>query len=338
MPDPADCPTEQQWADFLAGQLPPSESASVRVHLDACSRCTQLVDRLRAGCRSTDTDLPPAPAVETPLLPGMDEAAEIDDYSSREEKFDASVLQPSDNPQALGRLGKYEVLAVLGCGGMGVVLRGTDTQLCRPVAVKLLNRQLASKATARRRFLREARAAAAINHPNVVTIYAVEEYRDTPVIVMELVVGSTLRECIHRARRLDPMEVLRISSQVAAGLAAAHAQGVIHRDVKPGNILLEDKVGRVKLTDFGVARAALDNVDITTHGVVVGTPAYMAPEQVRGEKIDARADLFALGCVMYAMFTARSPFHDPGRNRRHGGGAARRTGVRYLALLGPGLG
>jgi hypothetical protein len=143
----------------------------------------------------------------------------------------------------------------------------------------------------------------------VVTIFAVEEYRDTPIIVMELVAGCTLRECIRRARQLDPIEALRISSQVAAGLAAAHAQGVIHRDVKPGNILLEDKLGRVKLTDFGVARAALDNVDLTTQGVVVGTPAYMAPEQVRGEKVDVRADLFALGCVMYSMFTGRSPFH-----------------------------
>ena len=255
---------------------------------------------------------PTARAVETPRSPLPLQEQETDEFVLEEKPFDASLLEPSENKDALGRLGKYELLAVVGRGGMGVVLRGTDTQLCRPVAIKLLNRALSSSDTARRRFLRQARAAAAINHPHVVTIYAVEEFRGTPLIVMEFVPGCTLRERIQRAGRLPPLEVLRISTQVAAGLAAAHAQGVIHRDVKPGNIMIEEPLDRAKLTDFGVARAAADQVELTARGAAVGTPAYMAPEQVRGEKIDARADLFGLGCVIYAMCVGHSPFH--GRN------------------------
>ena len=226
---------------------------------------------------------PTAQPVETPRNPSPPQEQETDEFVLEEKPFDASLLEPSDNKDALGRLGKYELLAVLGRGGMGVVLRGTDTQLCRPVAIKLLNRELSSSDTARRRFLREARAAAAINHPHVVTIFAVEEFRGTPLIVMEFVPGCTLRERIQRAGRLPPLEVLRISTQVASGLAAAHAQGVIHRDVKPGNILIEEPLDRAKLTDFGLARAAADQVELTARGAAVGTPAYMAPEQVRGE-------------------------------------------------------
>ncbi len=306
---PSECPTDQQLLDYAAGHLPAAAAESLRQHLSQCTRCFQTVTRFRAD--PTDGEIVVDEA-ETPLFPAATEDHPADGARVNDEKFDATVLEPSDNREALGRFGKYDVLGVLGSGGMGVVLRGLDTQLCRPVAIKLLNRVLSSSAVARQRFMREARAAAAINHTNVVTIYAVEEYRNTPVIVMELVSGGTLRDRIQKAGRLEPFEVLRISTQVAAGLAAAHAQGVIHRDVKPGNILLEEQLERTKLTDFGVARAALDQVDLTSHGMAVGTPAYMAPEQVRGEKIDARADLFGLGCVMYAMFVGHSPFH--GRN------------------------
>ncbi len=157
--------------------------------------------------------------------------------------------------------------------------------------------------------MREARAAAAINHPNVVTIHAIEEHDGMPFIVMELVAGKSLREWIRDTPRREFMDILRIGAQIAQGLAAAHAQGVIHRDVKPANIMLEGGVPRVKITDFGLARVAIDNVELTSRQIMVGTPAYMAPEQFRGDEIDARTDVFALGCVLYAMCAGHSPFH-----------------------------
>jgi WD40 repeat protein len=170
-----------------------------------------------------------------------------------------------------------------------------------------LRQSLASNVLARQRFLREAQAAAAVTHDHVVAIHAVDEAAGVPFIVMEYIVGLSLEERIKKTGALKVQEVLRIGMQAASGLAAAHAQGLVHRDVKPSNILLENGVERVKLTDFGLARAA-DDAQITQTGVVAGTPEYMSPEQAAGMKLDQRSDLFSLGCVLYAMCTGRSPF------------------------------
>ena len=222
--------------------------------------------------------------------------------------LDLSIFDPPRIASSLGRLGKYDVIEVVGHGGMGIVVRGLDPDLGRTVAIKVLNRTLAASATARRRFLREGKAAAAVSHPNVLTIHSVEEHRGTPFLVMEFVAGKSLKEYIAARGKLEPQETLRLGAQIAQGLAAAHAQGVIHRDVKPGNVMLHDGATRVRLTDFGLARVTFDLAELTSAGAAVGTPAYMAPEQVRGEQVDARADLFSLGCVFYAMLTGRSPF------------------------------
>jgi len=216
-------------------------------------------------------------------------------------------LSPSDQPQSLGRLGTYEIARVIGRGGMGVVLEGRDTRLDRIVAVKFLAPQLAANAAARQRFLREAKAAAAVRDEQVVTIYAVEEKEGLPYLVMELIAGMSLQERIDRDGPLAVHEILRIGMQTAAGLAAAHVQGLIHRDIKPANILLENGVERVKITDFGLARAAAD-ASVSQSGIVAGTPQYMSPEQARGEVLDQRSDLFSLGSVLYAMCTGRAPF------------------------------
>jgi WD40 repeat protein len=220
---------------------------------------------------------------------------------------DLGFLAPSDQPSSLGRLGSYEITRVIGRGGMGIVLEGRDTRLDRVVAVKVLAPQLAVGAAARQRFLREARAAAAVRDEHVVTIYAVEEANGLPYLVMELIAGMSLQERIDRDGTLELKEILRIGVQAARGLAAAHGQGLIHRDVKPANILLENGVERVKLTDFGLARVA-DDASITQSGIIAGTPQYMAPEQARGESVDHRTDLFSLGSVLYAMCTGRPPF------------------------------
>ena len=175
------------------------------------------------------------------------------------------------------------------------------------MAIKLLTPALCHGATARRRFAREARAVAAVGHEHIVAIHAVDEFRGLPYLVMQYVPGRSLQERIDASGPLEVREILRIGTQAARALAAAHAQGVVHRDIKPANILLENCIERVKLTDFGLARA-IDDASLTQSGLIAGTPQYMAPEQARGETVDARADLFALGGALYAMAAGRSPF------------------------------
>ncbi|HEX7446894.1 MAG TPA: serine/threonine-protein kinase [Pirellulales bacterium] len=216
-------------------------------------------------------------------------------------------LAPSDDAAFLGRLGPYQVSDVIGAGGFGVVLKAFDPALNRFVAVKVLAPHLAASGAARRRFAREAQAAAAVVHDHVVAIHAVAENDGLPYLVMPYIAGCSLQERLDRQGPLELKELLRIGMQVAAGLAAAHAQGLVHRDVKPANILLENGVERVKITDFGLART-IDDASQTQSGVVAGTPQYMAPEQARGEPADHRSDLFSLGSVLYAMATGRSPF------------------------------
>jgi hypothetical protein len=227
--------------------------------------------------------------------------------NSEEWKLALAILQPSTKPGSLGRLGHHEVLEVLGQGGFGLVVRVFDELLQRVVAVKLLSPQLATTSPARKRFLREARAAARVRHENVVQIHAVEE-KPLPYLVMEYIPGRTLQQMIDETGPLEVPDVLYIGAQIARGLAAAHHEGLIHRDIKPGNILLESRVGnKVKITDFGLARAA-DDASVSQSGVISGTPLYMAPEQARGEPLDHRADLFSFGSVLYTMVSGRPPF------------------------------
>lgn len=218
-----------------------------------------------------------------------------------------SFLSRSDKPGSIGRLGTYEVYEVIGRGGMGIVLRGLDPKLNRIVAIKVLAPEFAANAMARKRFLREAQAAAAVSHDHVVTIHAVDDDIAVPFLVMECVIGQSLQQKIDRVGALRLTEILRIGMQIALGLAAAHKQGLIHRDIKPANILLENGVERVKITDFGLARAT-DDVGMTQSGVIAGTPQYMSPEQAMGEPIDQRSDLFSLGGVLYTMCTGRPAF------------------------------
>jgi serine/threonine protein kinase len=217
------------------------------------------------------------------------------------------LLGPPSHPEMLGRLGRYEVERLIGAGGMGIVFKAFDTELNRPVAIKVLAPHLAGSGAARQRFAREARAAAAVVHEHVVAIHNVETEAASPFLVMQYVAGESLQGRLDRQGPLAIKEILRIAHQTAAGLAAAHAQGLVHRDVKPSNILLEEGVERALLTDFGLARAA-DDASLTHTGYLPGTPHYMSPEQARGEAIDARSDLFSLGSVMYAMCTGRPPF------------------------------
>ena len=187
------------------------------------------------------------------------------------------------------------------------MLRAFDEKLHRMVAIKVLSAELASTSPARKRFLREARSAAAIRHDNIVAIHAVEE-EPIPYLVMEYIPGKTLQQFLDAHGPLDVTDTLRLSQQMASGLAAAHAQGLIHRDIKPSNILLEDGIQRkVKISDFGLARAA-DDASMTQSGTIAGTPLYMSPEQAHSNRIDQRSDLFSFGSVLYQMVSGRPPF------------------------------
>jgi serine/threonine protein kinase len=219
-------------------------------------------------------------------------------------------LGPSTRPGALGRLAHYDVLEVLGTGGFGIVLKAFDEKLERIVAIKLLHPELSATSPPRKRFLREARLAAAVRDDHIVAIHAVEE-TPLPYIVMEFIPGWTLQQYTDDHGPLDVADALRIGRQIASGLAAAHAGGLIHRDVKPANILLESAPDRrARLTDFGLARAT-DDATLTQSGVVAGTPLFMAPEQAKGLPLDQRADLFSLGSLLYVMLTGRPPFRAP---------------------------
>jgi WD40 repeat protein len=219
-------------------------------------------------------------------------------------------LAPPKAPGSLGRLGHYEAMDVVGKGGMGVVLRAFDEKLHRVVAIKVLAAHLSNSATARQRFVREARAAAAVSHENVIAIHAVEDDGPVPFIVMQFVSGQTLQQKLDRTGPPPLREVLRIGLQIAEGLAAAHKQGLIHRDIKPANILLENGIERVRITDFGLARAT-DDASLTQSGMIAGTPQYMSPEQAECKPVDQRSDLFSLGGVLYTLCTGHAPFRGP---------------------------
>lgn len=225
-------------------------------------------------------------------------------------------LAPPLERDEIGRLGDYRVLGVLGRGGMGLVLHAENTKLQRPVALKVMKPDMVADGENRERFLREARAAAAVKHDHVIDIYHVNEVNGVPFLEMPLLQGEPLDKRLQQrpGTPLPLVDVLRIGREVAEGLAAAHAMALIHRDIKPGNIWLESSakpgaLDRVKLLDFGLARFNRDEAPLTCPGAVMGTPAYMAPEQARGQEIDARADLFSLGCVLYEMATGRRPFN-----------------------------
>ena len=218
---------------------------------------------------------------------------------------------PSSTPSLAsdGRVlaGRYRLEEKLASGGMAEVWAATDEILARKVAVKLLHRHLAADDSFVERFRREAVAAARLAHPAIVSIYDTCTDDGDEAIVMELVDGDTLRDCLAAQGPLEPPRAVDVVAQVADALAFAHRAGVVHRDVKPGNILMCDD-GRVLVTDFGIAKAAEETNDLTATGAIVGTAKYLAPEQVEGGTVDARADVYALGVVLYELLTGRAPF------------------------------
>ncbi len=312
------CPTSRELEDYLAGEPHADAGGELDTHLQRCNRCRQVLDRLtdEPELGQWAREIAPAEGGESDG-PGLARLLELGAKLSTEWELaegraaqppTLEFLGPPRHAGDLGTLGPYRVLELLGHGGMGIVLRGRDEVLDRVVALKVLSPALAHGRD-RIRFVREARAAAQVRHDHVVEVHAVANPADgLPYIVMEYLAGPTLAQAIRRAGRLGPREAASAAMQVAEGLAAAHAAGLVHRDIKPSNVMLDPAKGRTKITDFGLARPAGESSDVTQQGLAVGTPAYMSPEQARGEAVDARSDIYSLGATLYEAITGEPPF------------------------------
>jgi serine/threonine protein kinase len=344
---PLECPQGECLESLTAHDVAEDQLEEWERHLNQCTACrarldgaAQWDDRLaRLGRQVGD----PTTAAADPHLARIREHLHglmVLDGATPVAPEELFFLEPCDRPELLGTLGDYEVLEVIGQGGMGVVLKAFDPALHRLVAIKVLSPVLAGSPTARKRFTREARAAAAVSHDHIVTVYGVDEVNGLPFLVMQYVAGESLQARLERSAPLELAEVVRIGQQAAAGLAAAHARGLIHRDIKPANIVVvsggvvsgewpaspgvatpgltthhspteslttHHAPLTIKITDFGLARM-IDDVGLTQDGVVAGTPEYMAPEQAHGEPVDHRSDLFSLGGTLHALCTGYPPF------------------------------
>lgn len=297
----------------------PTETPHVKIetHVASCDVCQEKLLKIaadeswRAEFCSSIIDLEQEQQAfgetNTHVL-GSRQPADVNEFDRKtiDQMLD-EILQPGSHPETLGRLGRYEVEKVIGFGGMGIVLRGFDRELHRPVAIKVISPRLVNNGTAKERFLREAKAAGALLHPNVIAIHDINETNRVPWFVMPLVVGPTLQEVVNENGPLPASEVVRIGKQIAAGLAAAHRQGLVHRDIKPANILVDNQINRIVITDFGLARRETEE-SMTQTGMVAGTLNYMSPEQSRGEDADGRSDLFSLGSLLFFLSTGVTPF------------------------------
>lgn len=323
-----ECPPLSELEKLLRGRCTEARNAALCDHVGACSACQKRLEELAGSSselaerlRECQEESPPQDSAywrainsaeeelrQTILFPSNGSSSS-DNTPHPDSDLKLDFLQPPDKPDQLGKLAQFDIIRVVGRGGMGVVLHAFDPSLARDVAIKVIDPQLANNEVARQRFCREARAAAAVTHDNLVAVHQVNEDEPSglPYLVMQLVNGESLEQRLKRVGKLSIPEVARLGMQAAAGLAAAHAGGLIHRDIKPANILLESPADRVKLTDFGLARAAED-VKLTRTGFVAGSPLYMAPEQARGEEVDPRADLFSLGTVLYEATIGTAPF------------------------------
>jgi WD40 repeat protein len=307
---PTDC-DDGRLRQLLLDELPDQLTTEVVEHVAHCPRCRERLETLAgepawwsevqsslqahaAKLKSSDASVAPA------LPPAAADDAFVADFA-------VDFLVPCSREGTLGSLGDYEIVEIIGRGGMGIVLKGFERELGRYVAVKVMAPHLAASGAARQRFSREAMAAAVIVHPNVMPILTVNATAKLPYLVMPYMACESLQQRIDRDGALGTLEVLRIGVQVARGLAAAHAHGLVHRDIKPHNILLEKSIDRVLLTDFGLARA-VDDASLTRTGVIAGTPQFMSPEQARGDALTCQTDLFSLGSVLYAMAAGRPPF------------------------------
>jgi hypothetical protein len=319
--DPSqDCLSLDTLRRVAEKDLPPSDEEAVVAHLDNCPACRQQLEAIDEdaeaiqGLRRVHSQLSPAGVEKVrarcvSALPGWEARGDYVELTPG-----LRLASPRDK-RFVARLGRFDIVGILGCGGMGFVLEGFDPDLQRPVALKVMKPELSSDRLAADRFLREARCAARLQHPNIVTIHEVSTDEEPWFIVMEYVRGKSLSSVIDCESCLKPVRAARIILEILAALANAHDEGIIHRDVKPSNVLLDGRTKTAKLADFGLARGVHDVMRCTTEGGIVGTAWYIAPEQASGQRpLDGRCDLFSAGVMLFEMLTGVLPF--PGRDPR----------------------
>ncbi|MFK8112973.1 MAG: serine/threonine-protein kinase, partial [Rubripirellula sp.] len=333
------CPDTDSLREILQGDISSGDSEAILQHLLECDRCIKQADeislsdpliqtiRSRPGLEAfgwesdselrksviergmqlgddTLTALDPTLAVDPAGTDG--DSVSTDQATEIRRRLNLDFLAPADHPAELGRLGDFRIVEVLGRGGMGVVFKANDTTLDRIVALKIMVPDLNVTDALKQRFLREAKSMAAVEHGNVVEVYRVGEESGVPYVAMKYLRGQTLRSLVNQKGRLTEREIARIGRETADGLAAVHACGLIHRDLKPDNLWIE-KSGTVKILDFGLA-AADDDMNLTQSGMLVGTPAYMSPEQALSLELDARSDLFSFGSTLYLAACGKPAF------------------------------
>jgi serine/threonine protein kinase len=321
-------PSDDDLRQFLLGNLPPDRADAVQAWLDADPSHAPRLDRLTVrdpltdACSASATRTPIAAAavervaravsalLQTPPPDDTLSGAGADGTTSRPRPPAVGVPVGNASGWPPERLGQFRIVRELGHGGMGYVFEAEDEKLGRRVAVKVLAPELARRPDAAARFLREARAAAAVEHENVVPILHIGEHGDVPYIVMPLLKGESLAERLKREGALPAAEVVRIGRDVAAGLGAAHARGLVHRDVKPANVWL-DAAGRARVLDFGLARLSDGADGMTDPRALLGTPAYLAPEQLDARPVTPQSDLFSLGATLYECATGVKAFDGP---------------------------
>ena len=279
------CLSAERLRQLSRDELSPAELKDVENHVSDCERCMRLLEAPQSDSQWQDEIVP----ILRTHLETTHSSGDHDEREGERESLESilRLLGPTDDPRVMGRISSYEVIGVIGRGGMGVVFKAYEGVLNRFVAIKMLLPHLAASAAARKRFAREGQAAAAVIDDNVLPIYSVAEWQGVPYLVTQYSRGATLQKRIQDQGPLELTEILRIGMQTARGLAAAHAQGLVHRDVKPSNILLDGTVERALLTDFGLARA-VDDASITRTGVIAGSPQFMSPEVMK--RIHPEAD------------------------------------------------
>ena len=318
------CPKPEILIDFLLGKLPSDQQDYTESHIADCEPCgdtirslkiddtlTDLTElawkKLSAGQPSNDQlivdDLIEKMKSVGEYSPGRDTTSHLQEDRAAEVQ---RLLQPSSDDGSLGRVEHYRIQELLGAGSSGVVYRAIDENLQRTVALKILRPSLGP--AARDRFIAEARATAALEHANVVTIYQVGISGPLAYIAMQWMPGQTLEQLLETHQTMPVESVRTLGAQIAKGLSAAHANGLIHRDIKPANIWVDSKTGDAKILDFGLVRVTDEDPQLTCTGLIAGTPCYMSPEQSRGAALDARSDIFSLGCVLYQAMTGQLPF------------------------------
>ena len=322
------CPNDSELSDLLDGNLVDPELSRWAEHLETCVNCQQvasristigtLVDTLRAKSEEMNHIVHQTPQTllerikQIPMLATEPSRVSYSGLTARSSKMDTIEFSSDPTPGVMGKIGQYRILRLLGSGGMGSVFLAEDIKLHRQVALKVMLPTIAVDPVAKERFLREARAAASLKSDHVVTVHQVGEEDSMPYLAMELLLGCSLDERIRTGEPISVEWIIHIAMGVAKGLSDAHEKGMVHRDIKPGNIWLEqteERLPRIKILDFGLARTEMDDTHLTQVKAIVGTPAFMAPEQARGNcTIDARSDLFSLGCVIYYLCTGEVPF------------------------------